>query len=168
MPREKSDIYTPTYQTRIHSSGMENEVLSACAALFGTVKRSLFADLAKGRLANDCKSSYIKKFGITARHFNAIKVGLEGNIASAKALQQLRVKTLRNQIESIEHFLKKRSKKDPRVVHQKKRRLACLTARLHRLEENVSLGRIHLCFGSKRLFRAQFALLANGYQSFEE
>lgn len=168
MPRAKSDIYTPTYQTRIHSSEMENEVLCAFAALFGTAKRSLFADLARGRLANDCKSSYIKKFGITARHFNAIKVGLEGNIASAKALQQLRVKTLRNQIESIEHFLKKRSKKDPRVVHQKKRRLACLAARLHRLEENVSLGRIHLCFGSKRLFRAQFALSDNGYQSFEE
>ena len=168
MPRAKSDIYTPTYQTRIHSSGMENEVLCAFAALFGTVKRSLFADLARGRLANDCKSSYIKKYGITARHFNAVKVGLEGNIASAKTLQRLRVKTLQHKIESIEHFLKKGSKKDPRVVHQKKRRLACLTARLHRLEEDISQGKVHLCFGSKKLFWAQFALLANGYQSFEE
>ena len=168
MPQKKSDLYTPTYQTRIHSCAAEDEILNSCATLFGTVERSLFADLERGKLVNECKSSYIKKYGITARHFNAIRVQLEGKISSIRALQQIRLKAVRGQIESIEHFLEKRLKRDPRVVHQKKRRLALLTARLCRLEEDIAQEKVHLCFGSKKRFRAQFDLLANGYHSHEE
>ena len=48
-------------------------------------------------------------------------------------------------------------------LHQKRRRLENLRARLAAAEEDRRAGRIHLCFGGKRLFRRQFAWRENGY-----
>ena len=53
-------------------------------------------------------------------------------------------------------------------VHQKRRRLANLRSRLAGLEADIAAGRVRLCFGSKRLWRKQHHLEANGYASHEE
>ena len=53
-------------------------------------------------------------------------------------------------------------------LHQKKRRLGNLKSRLERLESDIAAGRIRLCFGSRRLWRKQHALEANGYSSHGE
>ena len=53
-------------------------------------------------------------------------------------------------------------------MHQKRRRLANLKSRLATLEADSSAGRVRLCFGSKRLWRKQHHLEANGYASHEE
>ena len=53
-------------------------------------------------------------------------------------------------------------------VHQKKRRLANLRHRLAALKADIAAGRVRLCFGSKRLWRKQHHLEANGYASHEE
>ena len=53
-------------------------------------------------------------------------------------------------------------------VHQKKRRLANLRHRLAALEADIAADLVRLCFGSKRLWRKQYALKANGYGSHEE
>jgi hypothetical protein len=43
-----------------------------------------------------------------------------------------------------------------------------LEARVERLRAEQKSGQVHLCFGSKKLFRAQFHLEENGFQSHEE
>ena len=53
-------------------------------------------------------------------------------------------------------------------VHQKKRRLANLRHRLVGLEADIAEGLVRLCFGSRRLWRKQHHLEANGYGSHEE
>ena len=53
-------------------------------------------------------------------------------------------------------------------MHQKRRRLANLKSRLAGLEADIAAGRVPLCFGSKRLWRKQHHLEANGYASHEE
>ena len=53
-------------------------------------------------------------------------------------------------------------------AHQKKRRLVNLRNRLAGLEADIDGGRVRLCFGSKRLWRKQYDLEANGYASHEE
>ena len=53
-------------------------------------------------------------------------------------------------------------------VHQKKRRLANLRSQLAGLEADIAEGLVRLCFGSKRLWRKQHDLEANGYASREE
>ena len=82
-----------TYQTRIYDyAGVDraagDAALSAYASLYGRVQRKLFADVAAGRSAASLKSDYIKKHGIPARLFNAVRVSLEGKVASVRAAQR--------------------------------------------------------------------------------
>lgn len=53
-------------------------------------------------------------------------------------------------------------------VHQKGRRPANLKLRLAGLKADSAAGRVRLCFGSRRLWRKQNDLEANGYYSHEE
>ncbi len=50
-------------------------------------------------------------------------------------------------------------------IHQKRRRLAALRLRLSAVEADRSARRVRLCFGGKRMFRAQFHLRENGFTS---
>ena len=92
-----------TWETRIHryvdverASG--DAALSAYAELYGRVERKLFAEVAAGRSASSLKSQYQKRYGIPARMFNALRVSLEGKVASVKEQQKLRLDGLRGQI----------------------------------------------------------------------
>ena len=53
-------------------------------------------------------------------------------------------------------------------LHQKRRRLGNLKGKLEKLESDIESGRIRLCFGSRRLWRKQYALEANGYSNHGE
>ena len=160
-----------TYQTRICDyGGMERSAgdgaLSAYSELYGGVERKLFAEVAAGRSAASLKSEYLKRYGIPARMFNGVRVSLEGKIASVREQQKLRLDSLRRRIaraqrriaDAVEH-----GRWDQ--VHQKRRRLANLQSRLAALEDDITQGRVRLCFGSKRLWHKQRHLGENGYAS---
>ena len=165
---------TGTYQTRISDYGSVNRSvgdasLDAYAALYGLVQRKLFADVAVGRSAASLKSAYLKRHGIPARMFNAIRVSLEGKSASVTEQQKLRVGDLQRRIARAERQVSDAAEHGRLdQVHQKKRRLANLRHRLSALEADIAAGRVRLCFGSKRLWRKQHNLEANGYASHEE
>src|SRR5436305_11211724 len=109
-----------TYQSRPGLNEQMMEVLFECATLFAQVEHTLFADIAKGKNSNDLKSSYLLRFGITARHFNAIKVKVEGKIASIKELRKKYVLELNDLIKNAEKKITRY--KNPLIIHQKKRR----------------------------------------------
>lgn len=58
------------------------------------MERTLFAEVAAGRSAVALKSEYLQRYGIPARMFNAVRVSLEGRMASVKEQQKLRVDSL--------------------------------------------------------------------------
>ncbi len=157
-----------TYQTRLNITEEQESILSQCANLLSVVERSLFKDLSRGMKASDLKSSYLLRFGITARHFNAIRIQLEGKISSIEELQKDHLKEIRGRIVLLKEAIEKCSSRKAFTLHQKKRKLASLESKCASLEENLSLGKIQLCFGSRSLFRAQFDLTANGYSSHHE
>ena len=165
---------TATYQTRIRDySGIERAVgdaaLSAYAELYGQVQRKLFAQVAADRQAASLKSEYLKRYGIPARMLNAVRVSLEGKVASVKEQQKLRSDSLVRQIASAERGIAEvagRGRRDQ--VHQKGRRLVNLRDRLMKLEADIATGRVRLCFGSRRLWHKQHHLEANGYDSHGE
>src|SRR5215216_1293984 len=74
-----------TYQTRLVQEKEQEEILGAYAGLLSKVERSLYAEGAKGKSLSSCKNSFLKKFGITARQFNACRVSLEGKIKAGQA-----------------------------------------------------------------------------------
>ena len=163
-----------TYQTRISGYGCRDResgdaVLAAYAELYSRVQRKLFADVSAGRRAVSLKSAYLERYGMPARMFNGVRVSLEGKAASVREQQKLRGDDLRRRVARAERQIV-RAQQHGRwgQVHQKKRRLANLRSRLVGLEEDMAAGRVRLCFGSKRLWRKQHDLEANGYSNHEE
>ena len=143
--------------------------MDAYAELYGRVERNLFAEVAAGRSATSLKSVYLQRYGIPARMFNAVRVLLEGKVASVREQQKLRLDDLQRRIARAERQVSdaaERGRLDQ--VHQKKRRLANLRHRLATLEADIASGRVRLCFGSKRLWRKQHDLDANSYASHQE
>jgi IS605 OrfB family transposase len=159
-----------TYQTRPLLLSGQDEVLDAYAQLHGQAERSLFAAIQAGSAINDLKQAFQPRFGISARQFNAMRVSLDGKIAAIKerrpeliAESETRVRKAIKVIAKLEKAAARSSK-----LHQKKRRLACLQERLAHLKKDHAAGVVRLCFGSKKLFRAQFDLTANGYAHHDE
>ena len=175
-----------TYQTRVPEyAGIDREAgdaaLAAYAELYGRVQRKLFADVAAGSSATLLKSAYLERYGIPARmftrKFNGVRVSLEGKAASVREQQKRRADDLRRRIARAEPQVSGAARHGRRgqvhhqihhQVHQKKRRLANLRSKLAGLEADIAAGRARLCFGSRRLWRKQHHLEANGYASHEE
>ena len=163
-----------TYQTRVSCfGGVEraagDAALSDYGELYGRVQRKLFADVAAGSSAAPLKGAYLKRYGIPARMFNGVRVSLEGKVASVREQQKLRLDDLQRRIARAEQQIADAAdhvRLDQ--VHHKKRRLANLRHRLSALEADIAAGRVRLCFGSKRLWRKQRNLEANGYGSHQE
>ena len=164
---------TRSYQTRIAVyEGIDradgDAALSAYAALYGKVQRKLFAAVAAGESAVSQKSAYIEKHGIPARLFNAVRITLDGKVSAVRESQRLRQDSLRRRIARGEKQVVKAEQLCRwRQVHGKRRRLANLKFRLSGLEADLAAGRVRLCFGSKKLWRKQYDLKANGYGSRE-
>ena len=170
VPQKNCENQTFTYQTRPAVDSHADSILLSMATLLSRVQHNLYADLCKGKTASELKSSYLQIYKITARHFNAIRVQLEGKIASITEIQKLQIKDDKQRISSLEKkikLLQKRSS-NTKLIHLKKRRLATLQSRLQKKEEDQKLGKTHLCFGSRKLFRKQFSLEANNYSSHSE
>ena len=80
-----------TYQTRIavyegRDRADGDAAVSAYGELYGRVQRKLFADVAAGRSAVLLMREYIREHGIPARLFNAVRVSLEGKVASVRGV----------------------------------------------------------------------------------
>jgi len=165
-----SDRPVFTYQTRPVLDAEQVLVLDAYAELYGRTERSLFASMQAGGKLNDLKRDFLPRFGITSRQFNAVRIGLQGKIDSIKQRRpdliieaQAKIKKA---VKVIAKLTAKATQRDK--LHQKKRRLCMLQARLSNMQADQASGKTRLCFGSKTLFRAQYELEANGYASHQE
>ncbi len=180
-----------TFQTRIRDERVY-PLLDAMAALFGRLMRRLFVDLyVRGRKISECKRLYIARYGVTARFFNALAYELKGRVKAAGEARGQRMATLQDHIAATEKAIRHLQKEDRALasgkgkaadlapheraerrwrvrfrLHQKKRRLAMLRARLE--AEQAHQGPPSICFGSRRRFRAQFHLEESGFASHAE
>jgi IS605 OrfB family transposase len=166
----KSELPTFTYQTRLSLTPEQEAILEAYAQHMSRVERKLFAEIAAGKNSSDLKSSFLIRFEITARQYNACRVQVEGKIASIKKLRAGQIVEAEQRIDGLEKKIEKlvKRKGDARNIHQKKRRLFHLKSKLEQQVTDHKEGKIRLCFGSKKLFRAQLALEANGFASHQE
>jgi len=169
-----------TYQTRLTLSPEADSLLGAYAELYGKVERTLFAAMARGIVPESLKAEYLIRFGLTARQFNAICRNLKGKVASIKERRKGLIQEARARVRKAEERLRQLERRQRKTkdagerkalaaqIHQKKRRAGTLRHRLERLETDHANGTVRLCFGGKRLFRAQFHREENGYESLDE
>ena len=164
---------TRSYQTRIAGyEGIDRAVgdaaLSAYAALYGKVQHKLFAVVAAGGSAVSKKHEYIEEHGIPARLFNAVRITLDGKVSAVRESQLVQLDSQRRRVSRAEkQVLEAEQGCQWRQVHGKRRRLSNLKFRLSGLEADLAAGRVRLCFGSRKLWRKQYDLKANGYGSHE-
>src|ERR1700722_17245421 len=109
MPSEET--LTFTYQTRPKIEPTVNEALKSCAQVLSHVERKLFSAICGGKTAGGLKSAYQEKYGITARHFNAIRVQLEGKIASVKERRVGQISELKTKIDILQNRINGLKKK---------------------------------------------------------
>ena len=168
-----------SFQTRLQLAPGQAAALDAYARLFGQVERKLFARIAAGEDAGRLKSEFVREHGLTARQFNAISIGLRGKISSIRERRsgllqesEARIKQAEKTIERLAKPVKCESvdagRKRLAKLHHKRRRLATLQARHAAMAADHKAGRVRLAFGSRKLFRGQFALEANGFASHAE
>src|SRR2546422_10554093 len=157
-----SDRPVFSYQARPVLEAGQAAALDAYAELYGRAERSLFAAMRAGRAINDLKRDFLPRFGITSRQFNAIRIGLDGKIDSIKQRRPDLIVEAQAKIKKAAKVIAKLTTKATRhdKLHQKKRRLGLLQARLSNLQADQATGKTRLCFGSKKLFQAQFNLEA--------
>lgn len=165
---KKDPIFT--YQTHVQLDEGGEAALAKAAEHLSLVERFLFADYARGKDISLLKSEYLQKHGITARQFNAIRLQLEGKIESIVKLRDEQIARLPSEIEKVKKLIVslKKKNKEPSVIDKKIWKQERLEKKLSGLLEDKRLGKVRLCFGSQKLFRAQFHLEENGYLSHEE
>jgi hypothetical protein len=157
---------------------------------YGHIKRSLFKDSVRfGNPPISFKNEYLRKFGITARQFNAIRFDLDGNIRSAAEVLNRRIENLEDKVRAVKKWLKRqeslirkirknadlpaheRSRQIHQVrfmVHHKSRKLYSSEMKLASLKDDLKHGRLRICFGSRPLFRKQFSLHDTDYVFHDE
>ncbi len=155
-------MMTRTYQSRPVLSPEGEALLGQYAAIHGQAERALFAALAAGANPGTIKPTFMVLHGLTARQYNALAAAVKGKVRSLQEIQKARITDLTRRIEGLEARLSKLPKGSNKR-HQKARRLGILQQRHADLLADRTAGRIRICFGSRKLFRAQFALAANGY-----
>ena len=185
---------TLTIETRLPHSLLAEQaaVLSEYADIFSRAGRhylTLTQQARKAKLVGQklpppiSKPAFMREHGLTGRQFNAVKVTTEGMIES-------RLENLPNYIAQCGekmNGLKQRHKKNTDKIERLLGRDPAadtfkLTGSLRGFEQRIDrLGRSKasfqhqlkhklssICFGSRRLFRKQFDLAANGYASHAE
>jgi IS605 OrfB family transposase len=180
---DTTEIPISTYQTRlVQLPETTKAALDDCAELLSRVERKLFAQSQivptfKGNVFNQIKSFFLSFFGILARHFNSINFTLKGKVSSYVSNLDRYIKENQERVDKARKTIEKLSKKEVEPsqrqkhlnkIHQKKRRLARLDARLEQFKSDKATGRVRICFGSKKLFNAQFDLKANGYENLSQ
>lgn len=157
-----------THQTLLCLQQEQQALLEKTAEHLCRVERCLFADYAKGKKLASLKSSYLTTHKITARQFNAIKMQLEGKISSIIQIREEHIKQLPAVIKKVQDRVARLEKTKGTALRKKREQLHRLQNKLAELKEDHANKKVRLCFGSKKLFHAQFYLKENGYASHKE
>ena len=173
-----------TFQARVPIIDEQALLLDGFAALSGKVERTLFAETTSQNKKTDAvKNAYLKRFNITSRQFNAIKISLAGKVTAIRALRKNHIAATKQKIKKAESVIKKlksqfgvklrkNARRTPQdtlfSLHHKQRRLAFLNCKLDKLQADQKSGKVNLCFGSKKLFNAQHYLEKNDFANHDE
>src|ERR1700692_1735843 len=98
---------TFTYQTRVTADPVRDAVLDEYARRYGHIERCLFAQMQTGQSAGSLKNEFLRRFQITARQFNALRVGLEGKIASILKRRPGMIREAAQRIDTLEATIRK-------------------------------------------------------------
>jgi hypothetical protein len=190
-----------TYQTKLKLIPLQHNLssemyLDQYSQFFGELERKLFVILFfKKAPLSIVKKEFCKKYNITSRQFNSLRMQLDGKVSSVLEKRNLDISDLEAKISHINQFIAKKEKQKEKLhqkitsskpthpkwfewtkkhrylkflLHQKNRRLRNLVQKLNQLKQDEEEQKIRICFGSKKLFHKQFYLKENNYLTHEQ
>ena len=160
-------------------------MLNAYAALMGKVERKLYAAMQSPDFnRNETKTLFLRRFGVTGRQYNSVRMFLEGQLRSRKEALKNQQSELKSKIKVVSKTVSTMTgkvslvmktgaqsaaiKREAFRLHHKKRHFDSLT---HRLADNMKkLERdvVPMCFGGRKLQNAQHHRQQNGFENHEE
>ena len=158
----------PTYQTLLPKTIYL--FLDKMAALYSQIEREMHVGIINGEKLSIIEKHLQSKYQVDSTTIRNVYHNLKGKHQGIKELRRNQVQDLKSTIKSIQSAIKKGLKKknltskDRFFIHQKKRRLIIKQHKLKALQDKD----ISLCFGTKKLFKAQYHLEANGYSNHDE
>jgi IS605 OrfB family transposase len=147
-----------TFQGRIACEPSDLGELDAYGELFGRALRTMHARRCAKLVVK--KPAFMREFGLTARQFNAVATTLDGIHASYRERLPQLIEEDGNRLVSLRRRLGRAE--DRSIAHHLKRRIARVAGRLTARQADLTNGTLRIAFGSKKLFRAQYALEENG------
>jgi len=169
-----------TFECKLKLTEKEEKILEEMARVFSQVERKIFVGLyVKKEERNLFKRETLRKYGITSRHYNSILYNLQGRVEAQRENDLNRIKVLEGNIKATKDKIKKLNKKNEDLkigerkkikfqLHSKKRRLSSLEKRLEKAKKKAKAVVPRVCFGSRKLFKAQYYLTENGYKNHQE
>ena len=149
--------------------------------LYSQIEREMHVRLMAEEKISEAEKSLSARYQVDSTTVRNVYHNLKGKHKSIRELQKTQAKDLKASIKNLEksiHKWIKRSNKKIKqkqsnhserfVIHQKKRALAIIKQKLARLNQQSQLGKISLCFGTKKLFKAQYNLELLGYANHDE
>ena len=158
----------PTYQTILPQNIYS--FLDKMSEIYSAVEKDMHVALMQGEAIATVEKSLQTKYQVDSTTTRNVYHNLKGKHQGIKELRKTHLLDLKSTIKSISSAIKKRLKKkvitqkDRLIIHQKKRRLSIKQHKLKVLQKKP----ISLCFGTKKLFKSQFNLEANGYSNHGE
>ena len=196
MPKTNKTFTLETRLDR-HFSNELMEYFSALVPFYAKIYRSVWQEVMHNSisiLSGKSKSSYNtylqRKFYISKRMANSVIADVVGTYNAVLELKKYELSQLDGKIDGsykklekynlrLERFkdvnINKLSKQDRRTykrlrfaVWQRLQRINRLNQKRDVLERNIQRGKVSVCFGTKKLFKAQWFLEENGFASHEE
>ncbi len=165
----------PTYQTVLPSSIYP--FLESMASLYSAIEKEMHMALVLGEKIGSIEKTLQNKYQIDITTVRNVYHDLKGKHSGIRELKKIQARELKSTISSIKKSITTQQKriktklkkqqltsKHRFIIHQKKRRLAIKQRKL----ERISSSEINLCFGTKKLFLAQYRLEENGYSSHDQ
>ena len=173
-----------TTQTRLNLSSHDARTLDAMAALYGGMKRKLYARIAaNGGKAKSHKTAFCREHGISSRMFNAIAIDLQGLLDGTRELldterkdllkairgQQRQLAARRDRLAEIAvdrlRMHPQREAKLRHTTHRNGLALTRLQAKLAGVERRLAANVPGICFGTRKLFAQQHRLALAGFRN---
>ncbi len=153
-------------------------ILDILGDKYESIRRTGLNDMQQGINENQIEKSYQSRFHLQWAWADSIATEVKQTYSQLTTAKKLNIARIKEQIQkktaSANNLFKSLSQvKKPSIKQQNqalglKSKLIKIQSLKDELKQLESTDRLHICFGSKKLFNAQYHLEENGYASHEE
>ena len=155
-----------------------NPILEVLGNKYESIRRTGLNDMQRGMSENEIEKSYQSRFNLQWAWADSIATEVKQTYSQLTTAKKLNLARLKEQIQkktkkakAIFKSLFKVKNPTPKQKNQAlglKSKILKIQSLKKQLAELQSTDRLHICFGSKKLFNAQDHLKKNGYSSHEQ